>query len=365
MPSSNGRKVPRDRGSDGGILASANAVSVIDESGEFAELSGHSASFRTRERRLFPMLEELAMAAEHDLTILLVGETGTGKSTLAKVLHERSTRASEPFMPVACGALQPTLLESELFGHIKGAFTGADTTKAGRFEAVGEGTLLLDEIDVFSLGQQVKLLRVIETGEYEPVGSTKVKHSKAKLIVASNYCLQRLVELQKFRQDLYYRLNVLKFGMPALRERPSDIEFLATDFINEFCGEIGSAPPKVTREFLHALRRYAWPGNLRELKNTMQRAVALCRTGELTVASLPPGITGALSESGAGEDENETSSSRGSALSEQVSSSEKDFIIKTLHNNRYNRTETAKELGVSRVTLYNKMRKYDLFDRAK
>jgi transcriptional regulator with PAS, ATPase and Fis domain len=303
---------------------------------------------------LFSLLDDVKLAAAHDVTILLVGETGSGKTTLAKLIHELSPRFRERFMPLACGALQPTLIESELFGHEKGAFTGADRSKIGKFEAVGPGTLLLDEIDSLTLEQQVKLLRVIETGEFEPVGSNDTRTSSARLIVASNVCLDTLVANNRFRKDLYYRLNVLKFHVPALRERIPDIVPIALGFVVEICNRCGVRIRAVHPEFLASLRSYHWPGNLRELKNCMERAVVLCRDGELTPTCLPP----AIAQSEVVYQPVEAVAT----LMGQVARSEQSIIEEALRRHKNKRTAAARELGISRVTLYNKMKKYQMLE---
>jgi transcriptional regulator with PAS, ATPase and Fis domain len=179
---------------------------------------------------MFEILDELKVAARHEVTVLLIGETGSGKTYLARLIHELSERRDQRFCTVACGALPPDLIESELFGYVKGAFTGADKDREGKFAAAGKGTLLLDEIDALTPEQQAKLLRVIETGEYEQVGSNETKRSEARLVVASNYNLEDLVKQGTFRTDLYYRLNILSFRLLPLRERPWDIEYLARRF---------------------------------------------------------------------------------------------------------------------------------------
>ena len=237
------------------------------------ELVGQTRSLTTFSPEMFSMLDEIKVAGRHDVTALLIGETGSGKTYLAGLIHELSPRCEERLITVACGALPPDLIESELFGHVKGAFTGADSTRQGKFAAAGRGTLLLDEIDVLPLEQQAKLLRVIETGQYEPVGSNETKHSEARLIVASNYNLEDLVAAGTFRSDLYYRLNIITFAVPPLRERPWDVEYMARQFALEHSREHNIPLRNIEPEFIAALKNYDWPGNIREMENVIRRAV--------------------------------------------------------------------------------------------
>jgi transcriptional regulator with PAS, ATPase and Fis domain len=256
-------------------------------------------------------------------------------------------------LTVACGALPPDLIESELFGYVKGAFTGADTDKPGKFAAADRGTLLLDEIDVLAPKQQAKLLRVIETGEYEPVGSNDTRISHARLIAASNIDLEKLVEADKFRRDLYYRLNTLSFHLPPLRERPWDIEYLARKFAIEHSRAHQIELKHIEPEFLAALRQYSWPGNIRELENVIRRAVLYCRDGVLTVADLPS----TLRPANTGRSNHSPDRQHALTLEERLRQVERRIIEETLQRNNYRRTETARELGISRITLYNKMKK--------
>jgi DNA-binding NtrC family response regulator len=254
------------------------------------ELHGRSRSLVTFTPEMFEMLDEIKVAARHNVTALLIGETGSGKTFLARLIHEISDRREERFCTVACGALPPDLIESELFGYVKGAFTGADRDREGKFAAAGKGTLLLDEIDVLPPEQQAKLLRVIETGEYEPVGSNETQHSQARLVVASNYNLEELVRGGNFRTDLYYRLNILNFRLLPLRERPLDIEYLARKFALEHSRTHGIALRTIEPEFLEMLRAYHWPGNIREMENVIRRAVLYCQRGVLSVGDLPSSL---------------------------------------------------------------------------
>ena len=236
------------------------------------------------------MLFDLEVAARHDVTILLIGETGAGKTYLSRLIHEVSLRRHEPFLPVACGALPNDLIESELFGHTKGSFTSAHQDKEGKFIAARRGSILLDEIDALGLEQQVKLLRVIETGEFEPVGSNHTQHCQARLIVASNLDLQPLVEHGRFRPDLYYRLNMLKFVIPPLRHRKMDVIPLAKKFVRQFSIKHGIRIDEIDSGVYSTLLEYPWPGNVRELEHVVQRAVIYCRDGRLLTSHLPPHI---------------------------------------------------------------------------
>jgi DNA-binding NtrC family response regulator len=307
----------------------------------------------------FPIIDDLLRVAHRDVTLLLVGETGTGKTTLARFIHNRSARRDRPFQHLACGALPADLIESELFGHTRGAFTGAERNKIGRFQAAGHGTLLLDEIDVLDLKQQVKLLKVIETGEYEMVGSTETRLSEARLIVASNVNLEEMIAKAQFRTDLYYRLNVLEFRLPALRDRPLDIVPLAMQFADESCREHNIAADRVHRGFLDALRRYRWPGNLRELKNHVRRAVLFCSDGRLTPGDLSPRVTHSPPEGGNGLD---LTGPRGWTLADRVARNERELLEQALRANDNNRTRTARALGLSRVGLYKKLRRLGLME---
>ena len=339
-------------------------------------LEGISRRFETNTAPLAAMLTDLEIAARHDVTILLIGETGSGKTFLSRLIHEVSPRKDQPFLTVACGALPNDLIESELFGHVKGSFTGAHADKEGKFVAAGRGTVLLDEIDVLGPEQQVKLLRVIETGEFEPVGSNVTHRSAARLVVASNLNLQPLVEEGRFRPDLYYRLNMLKFDLLPLRRRKADIEPLARKFVEQLAKTHGVQITRVDRSFIEALLLYPWPGNVRELENVVRRAVIYSRDGALTSEQLPAHILSRqagptndpsvrlhdtdrnLSMAAALEDDDEQS------LGAQLALSERDIIEQTLFRNSFSRTNSAKDLGISRVTLYNKMKKYGMIRQA-
>jgi DNA-binding NtrC family response regulator len=307
---------------------------------------------------LMPLADRLTLAAAADVTLLLTGETGTGKTHLARLIHEHSPRRGQRLHVVTCGALSPGVVMSELFGHVKGAFTGADRTRVGKFEAAGSGTLLLDEIDALSLEAQAALLRVFETGEFEPLGSNDTQLCRARIIVASNWDLEEAVAQGKFREDLYYRLNVLPLHLPPLRERLEDIEALARGMVANFAATFGKALPAISPEALAALQSFAWPGNLRQLQNAIQQAVLLSRGPELQLEHLPevvrrpPSTAGAVART--------TLWSDSGSLAEHRGHQEHTLIERTLERHNYCRSRAARALGISRVTLYTKMKKYGL-----
>ena len=326
-----------------------------------AEVGSMAERFRTRTPELRTMLRRLEVAARHNVTILLIGETGSGKTHLASLIHEMSQRANDPFLHVACGALPGELIESELFGHVKGSFTSAHADKDGKFLVAGNGTILLDEIDVLTPDQQVKLLRVIEKGEFEPVGSNRTITVKARIIAASNLELQPLVEQGRFRPDLYYRLNTLSFTLPPLRKRMPDIEPLARYFVHRHASQLGIDVVEITPEFLECLLQYPWPGNVREMENAIRSAVIYSREGKMTVDTLPVHVIDCIS--GPANDPSVAAFfavRKGESLENRIELTEKDIIEQALLKNNFSRTNTAKHLGISRVTLYNKMRKYGI-----
>ena len=341
--------------------ATQRTSSVGESNVSPVEAGSMAERFRTRTPELRTMLRRLEIAARHNVTILLIGETGSGKTHLASLIHEMSLRSSDPFLHVACGALPGELIESELFGHVKGSFTSAHADKDGKFLVAGNGTILLDEIDVLTPDQQVKLLRVIEKGEFEPVGSNRTLSVKARIIAASNLQLQPLVEQGRFRPDLYYRLNTLTFTLPPLRKRMPDIEPLARYFVHRHAAQLRIEVVEITQEFLECLLQYPWPGNVREMENAIRSAVIYSRDGKMTVDTLPTHVVDCIS--GPANDPSVAAFfavRKGESLENRIEVTEKDIIEQALLSNNFSRTNTARHLGISRVTLYNKMRKYGI-----
>jgi DNA-binding NtrC family response regulator len=329
----------------------------------FPDLAEETVSEKIRSRlltltpSLTPLAEQLEIAATHDVTVLIEGETGTGKTHLAKLIHDCSTRIANRFLVVACGALTGNLIASEFFGHMKGSFTGADTNKVGKFEAAGEGTLLLDEIDTLGLDQQANLLRVIETGEYEPVGSNETKVSRARIIAATNWNLADAVERGTFRSDLYYRMHVIAFRLPPLRERVHDISPLVRGMVAKYGTRFGKRIQAIHPEAIRAFEQFPWPGNIRQLENVLQQAVLTCAGDELRVQHLPPMIHAIRPDQA-------TTTATGAAapgtLEHNRETTERAAILRALEKVGFSRTRAAQQLGVSRVTLYKKMKKYGL-----
>jgi len=300
-----------------------------------------------------PMLELLEMVsyvAPTEATVLVAGESGTGKELVAESLHNNSERKHGPFIKVNCAALADSLLDSELFGHEKGAFTGADRRREGKFVLADGGTLFLDEIGETSQAMQVKLLRVLQEQELQRVGGEQTLTVDVRIIAATNRDLEQEVKEGRFREDLYYRLNVVMLTVPPLRDREGDIPQLVDHFV-EFFGEKNRKPvSSIAPDCMDLLGRYQWPGNVRELENAIERGVILMRGDQLSIKSLPLSI-----QKFSGEKRTKTDIGQPSSLHE----AEKIMILKTLEETGGNKSEAARRLGITRKTLQNKLQKYD------
>ena len=289
-------------------------------------------------------------------TVLIHGESGTGKRLIAHAIHKcNEQERGKPFVEVSCGALTETLLESELFGHVKGAFTGAIKDKIGRFELADNGTIFLDEIDAFSPVLQVKLLRILQEGEFEMVGDNKTRKVDVRVIAATNQNLQELIKQGKFRKDLYYRLNIISIEVPPLRERREDIPLLVDGFIKKHSKSVSKRIEGVSEVTFSILMDYNWPGNIRELENVIERAIILSKGPVISMQDFPEflGQNTRQEEIPAGDNNN-------FKLKDALKNPEKDLITKALDTVSWNRNEAAKALGINRTTLYKKMQSFGL-----
>lgn len=300
-------------------------------------------------RSLQEMIETVAPS---EATVLITGESGTGKELVAKAIQANSLRKNQAFVTINCAALAENLLESELFGHEKGAFTGADKMREGRFVQADNGTLFLDEIGEMPLALQVKLLRVLQNGEIQRVGSDKVKIVDVRIIAATNRNLQKEVEAGRFREDLYYRLNVIALEVPALRERKDDIPLLAQKFVENFARANRKSIKGFSPQAMDMLMRYDWPGNVRELENAMERAVILAVGEYVTERSLPLAIQQMTG--------NTAAVPSGILANKSLDDIEKEAISATLAETADNKSEAARRLGITRATLHSKLKKYNL-----
>jgi len=308
-----------------------------------------------KDYKMLRMFELIESVADTRTTVLILGESGTGKTMTARSIHQLSNRRDKPFVEVACGSLPESLLESELFGHVAGAFTGASHDKIGKFLQADGGTLFLDEVATASPALQVKLLRVIQDREFEPVGGNVTHKVDVRLVLATNENLEENVKRGTFREDLYYRINVIAMTQPPLRERIGDIPLLAEHYLQLFNEQTGRKITGIDDMAMQAMQQYHWPGNVRELVNVIERAVVLCRENQITPGDMPEKLF-ANHEHRANIEAHLGGASLKSALTEP----ERHLIVQALEASGWNRQKTAKTLGINRTTLYKKMKRYEI-----
>ncbi len=318
--------------------------SEIDHLQKLLEMKGSITSIVSVNANMQKIIATLPNIAESGCNVLILGPSGAGKELFAEVIHNLSQRKYGPYIKINCAALPAQLLESELFGHEKGAFTDAKKDRPGQFCLANGGTLLLDEISEMDLALQVKLLRVLNNGEYRPLGSSKTLQSDARIIAATNANLQKLIEEGKFREDLYYRINVVEINVPSLKDRPEDIPVLASHFVNKYRKITNKAIQGVSPEALGILLKYPFPGNVRELENAIEHSFVMCNKPVIMPQHLPKSIIN---------------------MAESIKtiidvSSEKDLILNSLRRNKGNKSIAALELGMHRTTLWRKIRNYGI-----
>jgi DNA-binding NtrC family response regulator len=309
----------------------------------FERMSGESQPMQ----RIYSLVD---MVAESDVTVLLTGESGTGKELVARAIHHKSRRSDGPFVTLNCGALPDNLFESELFGYEKGAFTGATTNKMGRFELADGGTLLLDEVGELSLKSQVDFLRVLETKEFRRLGGTKIVKVDTRIVAATNRNLEEAVKRGEFREDLYYRLNVVPIRLPPLRERGDDIPLLADRFMDEFSAQHQREPKEISRQAMQLLRQYAWPGNIRQLRNLIERLVVTVKDPLIEPGHLPEEIQASR----------EGARTMVVTLGSPLKDIERETIRRTLTEVTNHRERAAKLLGISLRALQYKIKDYGI-----
>ena len=324
------------------LVDSARRLSHGPPSEEETSLVGESAVMRR-------LLGEVDKLARSQVPVYLHGESGTGKELLARTLHQRGPRMAKPFVPVNCGAIPQELVESELFGHVKGSFTGADQDREGLFQAAAGGTLFLDEIAELPMSMQVKLLRALQERSVRPIGGHRELPVDVRILSATNVSLQKLVNAGRFRSDLYYRINVIELQVPPLRERREDIPMLTEHFTRQVAARASTPPPRIDPAAMEALQQYEFPGNVRELENIIERASALCEGGVIHAADLA--LRGAPAVSRPGQR---------AAAGGDVERLEKSRVLEVLAETRWNRTQAARKLGITLRALRYRLEKWDL-----
>jgi len=318
--------------------------SELQDKFKFSDIIGHSSP-------ILEVLKLLSQVTQSNATVLIRGESGTGKELIANAIHYNSKRASKPFIKVNCAAIPDSLLESELFGFEKGAFTGASFSKPGKFEEAHGGTIFLDEIGDFPLSTQVKLLRVLQSKEVERLGGNKIRKLDIRVITATNRDLEQDMKDGRFREDLYYRINIFPIFLPPLRERKTDILLFAEYFLEKFSRENNKKIKSITTPAIDMLMSYHWPGNVRELENCMERAVLVCSTASLTGNDLPPTLQFSDLKKGLSF----------TSMNDAVANLEREMIIESLKRNHGSQRKSAKELDVTERVLGYKIKKYNIY----
>jgi two-component system NtrC family response regulator len=320
--------------------------------------SGRRFEIIGKSRALERVLQTARKVAPSSATVLITGESGTGKELIARTIHGFSSRTAQPFITINCGAIPEELLESELFGHVRGAFTNAVNQREGRFTCAHGGTIFLDEIGEMSLNLQVKLLRVLQDGTFEPVGSSITQRVDVRTLAATNQDLPRAIREHRFREDLYYRLNVVPITMPPLRERSDDIPLLIEYFLDRAAQGCGSKVPRISPAAMERLCAYGWPGNVRELENMIERLVILSDDDEIDVANLPVPLY--ASEPAGFNDSRMRVPPEGLPFSQTVNRFETHIILQALERTKWNKTRAAQLLGLNRTTLLEMIKKKGL-----
>lgn len=327
------------------------AVEIVRDITELRKEIAYESMFEniiSHDERMLEIFQLIGSVAKTDSTVLIKGETGTGKELVARAIHLHSKRKDKKFVAINCGAITDTLLESELFGHERGAFTGADIRRIGKFELADKGTIFLDEIGNISEAMQVKILRVLQEGELTRVGGNDLVHVNVRIIAATNIDLENAVKEKKFREDLFYRINVIPIELPSLRERKGDIPLLANYFLEYYREQIGKDVRTIGKEAMNSMIKYNWPGNIRELRNLIERAVILAKGKEIMSIDIP-----SLKRDRASEN-------TGVQLKEWVRVYERDYLSKILKQYKGNLSLTAEHSGIDTRTLYRKMKEYNL-----
>lgn len=328
-----------------------NLRAQLDQKFHLTNVVGHDA-------RMQKIFDVISRVADTRATVLITGESGTGKSLIARAIHRHSSRRDRPYVEVACGALPENLLESELFGHVAGSFTGATGDRIGKFKQADTGTIFLDEIGTASPALQVKLLRVLQEFQFEPVGSAKTHEVDARVILATNEHLEKAVAEGRFRQDLYYRVNVINIELPPLRDRQADIPTLAKHFLATACEDMNKKPIALSPAVIDRFQNYPWPGNVRELQNVVERAVLLGNGEVIELEDLPPSLREVRSTS-------IVSFANDAGLKSALQEPERRMILQVLESTGWSRNATAEKLGINRTTLYKKMKRLGLEDPVK